>query len=427
MTSSDLPRSREAHAGLELQRTAGIGAVAAMIGVLFAGSTVVTPLYIMYKQAFGFSQISLTLIYAAYVIGNLCALLVFGGLSDQVGRRPMAFTGMSLALLGTLVFLFARGIASLYCGRILSGLAIGIGAGTGTAWLAELIRKESSARAAVIATAANFTGLGVGALLAGLLAEYGAWPLQLPYMVYFVALAAVMALVGLVPETVARPKRSMKDISITPRVSVPSQIRAQFVAPAVTGFGAMALVGFYAALAPTAGRSTPHHKSCGGRCGLPRACNRGGRRDPRHPAAREPDRDAGGAGADAAERCRARRRPACGIDAAAPGRHRDLRGRLGPWLSRQPAGREPNRAAGPARRNRFELFHLLLRRQFAARDRRRGGLDPPQPGRSQPRLCAHHRDLRAGRARFRDTPPAEMTPPWPQLYPVVRGQKQLEE
>jgi MFS family permease len=251
MTSSDLPRSREAHAGLELQRTAGIGAVAAMIGVLFAGSTVVTPLYIVYKQAFGFSQISLTLIYAAYVIGNLCALLVFGRLSDQVGRRPMALTSMSLALLGTLVFLFARGIASLYCGRILSGLAIGIGAGTGTAWLAELIRKESSARAAVIATAANFTGLGVGALLAGLLAEYGAWPLQLPYMVYFVALAAVMALVGLVPETVARPKPSMKDISITPRVSVPSQIRAQFVAPAVTGFGALALVGFYAALAPT--------------------------------------------------------------------------------------------------------------------------------------------------------------------------------
>lgn len=36
-----------------------------------------------------------------------------------------------------------------------------------------------------------------------------------------------------------------------PRLSVPSDIRAQFVAPAVTGFAAMALVGFYAALAPS--------------------------------------------------------------------------------------------------------------------------------------------------------------------------------
>jgi hypothetical protein len=32
---------------------------------------------------------------------------------------------------------------------------------------------------------------------------------------------------------------------------VPAEIRAQFVAPAVTGFGSLALVGFYAALAPS--------------------------------------------------------------------------------------------------------------------------------------------------------------------------------
>ena len=256
MTSSDLFRShracvQEAYMQGGMQRAAAIGAVGAMIGALFAGSTVVTPLYIMYKQAFGFSQISLTLIYAAYVIGNLCALLVFGGLSDQVGRRPTALAGMALAIVSALVFLFARGIAWLYCGRILSGLAIGIGAGTGTAWLAELIGEESKARATVIATAANFTGLGIGALAAGVLAEYVAWPLQLPFIVYLAALAAVLVLVWLAPETVSRPKAAMQDISFKPRVSVPEEIRGKFVAPAVTGFGSMGLVGFYAALAPS--------------------------------------------------------------------------------------------------------------------------------------------------------------------------------
>ena len=251
MTSGDLSRPHEAHAGLQLQRAGAIGAVAAMIGALFAGSTLVTPLYIMYKEAFGFSQISLTLIYAAYVIGNLCALLVFGRLSDQVGRKPMALAGIALAIVSALVFLFARGTGSLYWGRILSGLAIGIGAGTGTAWLAELIGEESKTRATVIATSANFTGVGVGALTAGVLAQYAAWPLHLPFVVYLTALAAVMLLASLAPETLERPRRSIKDISITPRVSVPPEIRSKFVAPAVTGFGAMALVGFYAALAPT--------------------------------------------------------------------------------------------------------------------------------------------------------------------------------
>jgi MFS family permease len=222
-----------------------------MIGVLFAGSTLVTPLYIMYKQAFGFSQITLTLIYSAYVIGNLCGLLFFGRLSDQVGRRPVAAAGMGLMIIGALVFLFARDIGALYLGRILSGLAISVGAGTGTAWLAELIDDESKSRATVIATSANFIGLGVAALIAGVLAEYLPWPLHLPYLVYLLALSAVAAMVLMVPETVMQPRPQLKALSIQPRVSVPSEIRAKFVAPAVTGFGSMALVGFYAALAPS--------------------------------------------------------------------------------------------------------------------------------------------------------------------------------
>jgi MFS family permease len=227
MTSSDYSRSDRSNAGIEFDRTAATCAVAAMIGVLFAGSTVVTPLYIIYKQQFGFSQISLTLIYAVYVVGNLTALLLFGRLSDQIGRRPVAALSMGLAIASAIVFLFAHGVASLYVGRILSGLAIGIGAGTGTAWLAELIADESKSRATVIATSANFTGLGIGALAAGLLAEYAAWPLQLPYIVYLLVLLLVAALVWSARETVLQPRPSIQDVSVTPRVSVPSEIRAE--------------------------------------------------------------------------------------------------------------------------------------------------------------------------------------------------------
>ena len=64
-----------------------IGAVAAMIAVLFAGSTILTPLYVIYQQKWGFSPITLTLIYAVYVIGNIGALFFFGRISDQIGRR----------------------------------------------------------------------------------------------------------------------------------------------------------------------------------------------------------------------------------------------------------------------------------------------------------------------------------------------------
>ncbi|RWQ38010.1 MAG: MFS transporter [Mesorhizobium sp.] len=234
----------------ELGGRAAMAAVAAMIAVLFAGSTVLTPLYVIYKQAFGFSQITLTLVYAVYVIGNLAALLMFGRLSDVIGRRPAALAAMAVAVVSALFFLFAENVAWLDIARILSGLGIGVGAGTGTAWLAELVATDDKSRAAIIATSTNFFGLGLGALAAGLLAEYAPWPLRLTFVVYLAVLALVAALVWRTRETISQPGK-LADISMQPRFSVPGEIRAGFVAPAVTGFGAMALVGFYAALAPS--------------------------------------------------------------------------------------------------------------------------------------------------------------------------------
>ncbi|MER8830860.1 MFS transporter [Mesorhizobium sp. M0938] len=234
----------------ELAGAAAICAVAAMIAVLFAGSTVLTPLYVIYKQAFGFSQITLTLVYAVYVVGNLAALLMFGRLSDVIGRRPAALAAMIVAGVSALFFLFAENVAWLDIARILSGLGIGVGAGTGTAWLAELVAAEDKSRAAIIATSTNFLGLGLGAVTAGLLAEYAPWPLRLTFAVYLAVLAVVTVLVWRTRETISQPGK-LADVSMQPRLSVPGEIRTGFVAPAVTGFGAMALVGFYAALAPS--------------------------------------------------------------------------------------------------------------------------------------------------------------------------------
>ena len=208
----------------ELGGAAAKAAVAAMIAALFAGSTALTPLYVIYKQAFGFSQITLTLVYAVYVIGNLAALLFFGRLSDVVGRRPAALFAMAVAMVSALFFLFAESLAWLDIARILSGLGIGVGAGAGTAWLAELIEGKDKSRAAIITTSTNFIGLGVGALMAGLLAQYAPWPLRLTFAVYLVLLALVTMLIWRTRETVSSPGR-LSDVSLRPRLSVPDNIR----------------------------------------------------------------------------------------------------------------------------------------------------------------------------------------------------------
>src|SRR5215470_12587576 len=185
----------------ELRGTAAIAAVAAMIAVLFAGSTIVTPLYVIYQQEWGFSNITLTLVYATYAIGNMIALLVFGRVSDRIGRRRTALPAIVVGITSALVFLFATHVISLYVGRMLSGLSIGVGAGTGTAWLAELVEEKDRTQTATIATSANFLGLAFGALTSGLLAQFAPWPLRLSFVIYLVALFAVAALIWLTQET----------------------------------------------------------------------------------------------------------------------------------------------------------------------------------------------------------------------------------
>jgi MFS family permease len=230
--------------------TAAIFAVATLIGVAFAGSTVITPLYVLYEDAFGFSKLMLTLVYAVYVVGNLTALLFFGRLSDQIGRRATALPALAILAIGALTFIFARGTPELFIGRILIGLGVGISAGTGTAWLTELIGGTEKARATALATGSNFLGIALAPLVAGVLADIAPHPLQLPFLAYLAVVAVTAALVWCTRETVTA-RKPLAAVSLAPRIGVPADIRGAFVAPALAGAAAMALIGFYAALAPS--------------------------------------------------------------------------------------------------------------------------------------------------------------------------------
>jgi MFS family permease len=98
----------------ELEGTAALAVVAMLLAAAFGLSTLITPLYLIYQQQLGFSQITLTLIYAAYAVGNVAALLFFGRVSDRAGRRLTALSGIATLIVASLVFLFADGIAWLY-------------------------------------------------------------------------------------------------------------------------------------------------------------------------------------------------------------------------------------------------------------------------------------------------------------------------
>lgn len=230
-------------------RAAGVLPVASLITLGFMGSVIVTPLYPLYQRKFGFSEITLTLIYAAYVVGNVVALLVVGQISDQIGRKRVALPAVAVAGISALLFLFAQGTGWLYAARLLIGLATGVLSGTATAWLAEQYGKQRRPAAALAATAANLVGIALGPLIGGLLAQYAPWPLVLPFIVYLIALTATAAAVARVNE--ARQSEPPGRLRIHVRLGVPSDLLGEFTPPAIAGFVTFALGGLYFALIPT--------------------------------------------------------------------------------------------------------------------------------------------------------------------------------
>jgi MFS family permease len=106
-----------------------LAAVAIELGVMFVGAIMPTPLYPLYRIEFGFSGITLTLIYAVYVLGNLAALLFFGRLADQIGRRRATLPAIGVGMASAIAFALAASTPWLFVARALSGFSTGLAAG----------------------------------------------------------------------------------------------------------------------------------------------------------------------------------------------------------------------------------------------------------------------------------------------------------
>jgi MFS family permease len=152
-------------------RRRGYVLTAGVLLVMMVGGTLPIPLYVIYEKQMGFGSLGVTVVFAAYVTGTLFALVALGDLSDHIGRRKVLAAGVACAAVSTVLFLVSSGIGLLIAGRIVSGLAAGFVTGTATAALAELQPRGDRQAAAVVASASNMTGLGLGPLIAGIFAS----------------------------------------------------------------------------------------------------------------------------------------------------------------------------------------------------------------------------------------------------------------
>jgi MFS family permease len=221
---------------------------AGVLVALMMGGTLPVPLYVLYERQMGFGPLGVTVVFAAYVIGTLLALVALGDLSDHIGRRSVMAIAVVCAAVSSGLFLGASDIGLLVAARIASGLAAGFITGTAAAALAELQPRGDQRAAAVVASGSNMEGLGLGPLIAGIFAEYVAMPTKSVFWSYLGVCALALAAVLVIPETVQNPDRV---ISFRPRLGVPTRMRAVTIGACLGVFAAFSVLGSFSSLVPT--------------------------------------------------------------------------------------------------------------------------------------------------------------------------------
>jgi MFS family permease len=249
---ADLDRAGRA-AGRRLPRPLAFGGIAAIFVLFMAAAGAPSPLYVVYQRDWGFSATTLTVIFAVYVFGLMASLLVLGGLSDHVGRRPLLAASIGLEAAALVLFIVAGDVTVLLLARLVQGVATGAAMTTLAAALVDLNPPHAPGRAGIVNSVGPIGGLALGALGAGALVQYAPAPTHLVWALLLGGMIAAAAAIAVIPETSAR--RPGTRASLTPRLRVPSRLRPDVLALLPVLIASWALGGLYLALGPSVAAS----------------------------------------------------------------------------------------------------------------------------------------------------------------------------
>jgi hypothetical protein len=243
MTTCTACAARQARAALSYKATTLIAVITAM--TFSASGAAPTTLYHQYQEAFGLTPFVLTIIFGAYVLSLLGALLTVGSLSDYIGRRPAILAALALNVVAMIMFIAADSAAALIAARAVQGFATGLA----TATLGAAIMDTDRQRGPVLNSITAFIGLAAGSLGGGALVTYAPHPLELVYAVLLVLSAAEALLLWYMPETVTPKAGALA--SLQPHVSIPARARRALVQVTPVTIASWALGGFYFSLMPS--------------------------------------------------------------------------------------------------------------------------------------------------------------------------------
>src|ERR1700722_3726964 len=156
--------------------------------IVMASATLPSPLYGLYRIRDDLSAFTITVVYAIYAAGTISALLSVRFVAARIGRRGVMLGSVATMMAASGLLVTWKALPGLLVGRFITGVAVGLAAGTAITYLIELRARENPDASVIparnIGTAVNVGALGIGPLIAGFLAEWVTHPLTVPYLVF---------------------------------------------------------------------------------------------------------------------------------------------------------------------------------------------------------------------------------------------------
>jgi MFS family permease len=242
MSINAIPSSSPRRRTLSCNVTTIVAVIAAM--TFSASGAAPTPLYQEYQSHFGLTPFMVTVIFAAYVLCLLLALLTVGSLSDYIGRRPAILGALAMNIVAMLIFMTAGSAIALIVARAVQGFATGFAITT----LGATILDTDRERAPVLNSVTAFAGLSAGTLGAGVLVTYAPAPEQFVFVVLLILSVIEAAILWYMRETAEFRPGALA--SLRPRVRVPPAARSTFAFITPVNIASWALGGFYFSLMP---------------------------------------------------------------------------------------------------------------------------------------------------------------------------------
>ncbi|MFI8596756.1 MFS transporter [Rothia koreensis] len=231
---------------------ASLTAAAYVFTTVMLGTTLPTPLYPQYQSEFGFRGTVTTELFAIYAGGVILGLILFGRLSEMLGRRPVLLAGVILSIASAVLFCIGTQEWLLFVGRVLSGFAAGLLTSTGTVSVMENAPVGRERLGGAVATAANIGGLGLGIVLAGVASQVAlvafpdGWSLRAPYVLHMVML--VLAGLALLP--MRDPIERRRGAFRLQMPGVPADTRHVFGPASLGAVVGFATMGIYSSVVP---------------------------------------------------------------------------------------------------------------------------------------------------------------------------------